>query len=236
MPQGTADREAHRVSRKGLCAVALVVALALGAGWYALTQRGKPERGVERPAAEATAEARAVPRTTTPGEPREGRAAVDYSAFAGSAGGEPGMEPVLAGLSAGVLPWEQAVAKIEKSPSAPGDKARMLFALLPEVPEEGLGHTAEQAVQWLRDTDYRAVAAPLVENPATHGAVESVLIADLAERPDAVALPTLLNIARNPSHPYAAHARDLLSYILNAERGTDWTAWQREIDTRLGAR
>ena len=136
-------------------------------------------------------------------------------------------------LSGEMLPWEAAVKRILDSPSGPGVRAQALFGLLPRLPEEALATTTEQATTWLRDRDYAATAAPLIENPTTHGAILSVMFADLMERPDPVTLPTLLAIARQPSHPFAAAARDNLSLLLGSNHGADWAAWESSIRQRL---
>ena len=54
--------------------------------------------------------------------------------------------------------------------------------------------------------DYRALQN-VTTNPATYGPALAVLWSDLMQRSRSVALPTLLAIARNPAHPYAAPAR-----------------------------
>ena len=138
-------------------------------------------------------------------------------------------------LSGDLLPWEAAVQYILDSPTPPGVRAQALFGLLSRVPEEALATTTEQATAWLRDRDYSATAAPLIKNPATHGAILSAMFADLMERPDSIALPTLLAIARQPSHPFASAARDNLSLLLGQNRGADWPAWEREIRQHLAA-
>ena len=57
----------------------------------------------------------------------------------------------------------------------------------------------------------------------------SVLFADLMERPDSIALPALLAIARQPAHPYAATALDNLRLLLGANYGSDWRKWNEAI-------
>jgi hypothetical protein len=74
--------------------------------------------------------------------------------------------------------------------------------MLPTLPAEALQRGTELAMQFLRDKDY-ALVRPRLLDPQTHGMIASVLFADLLERPDEIALPALLAIARIPSHPYA---------------------------------
>lgn len=137
-------------------------------------------------------------------------------------------------VDAKLLPWEAAMLHVMKAPAPQSVKSRALFALLPQLPEEALVTASEQAANWLRDTDYAAVAAPIVASPATHGSVLTTLFADLMERPDPIALPTLLQIARTPGHPMAESAQDNLSFLLDRNLGTDWAAWDQAIRQRLG--
>ena len=139
-------------------------------------------------------------------------------------------------LARGQLAWE---ARIESVTSA-GDlsetaKSRGLLAMLTALPEQGLASAAEEAANRLPDADYNAVALPVVANPQTHGLALSVLFADLMERPDAIALPALLRIARIPNHPYAKFARDNLDLLVGEDFGADWLKWEAAVRKTLAA-
>jgi hypothetical protein len=112
-------------------------------------------------------------------------------------------------------------------------KARVLIQMLPALPEEALARAAEEAASRLPDADYAAVLLPIVREPRTHGAAMGVLFADLMERPDAIALPTLLAIARQPAHPFSATARENLALLLGTSYAEDWPRWETEIRKRL---
>ena len=128
--------------------------------------------------------------------------------------------------------WEQQLAG--KLPRLkPVEKARAIFALLPSLPESALASAAVEAVEKLPDADYPATALPVLINPETHGQVLSVLFADLLERPDTIALPALLTIAKNPDHPFAPSALDDLRLLLNADHDTDWPRWDAAIRAKL---
>lgn len=130
--------------------------------------------------------------------------------------------------------WELQLAE-KLSRLKPTEKARAIFALLPSLPESALASVAEQAVEKLPDADYPATALPVITNPKTHGQVLSVLFADLLERPDAITLPALLSIARNPEHPFAPSALDDLCLLLSADFGSDWSRWDTAIRQKLAA-
>ena len=105
--------------------------------------------------------------------------------------------------------------------------------MIPTLPPQALATAAELAVEKLPDADYPATALPVVTNPETHGQVLSVLFADLLERPDAITLPALLTIAKNPEHPFAPSALDDLRLLLNADYGSDWSRWDAAIRQKL---
>ena len=128
--------------------------------------------------------------------------------------------------------WElQLTEKLSRL--KPAERARAIFALLPSLPESALATAAEQAVEKLPDADYPATALPVVTNSETHGQVLSVLFADLLERPDAITLPALLTIAKNPDHPFAPSALDDLRLLLSADHGSDWSRWDAAIRAKL---
>jgi len=130
--------------------------------------------------------------------------------------------------------WEQQLnstgADAAKNEAA---KARAIFAMMPALPEEALADAAERAVERMPDADYANVVLPVVTNPTTHNRAMSVLFADLMERPDAITLPALLQIARNSGHAFAPSARDNLQLLLNADFGNDWVHWEAEIQRAL---
>jgi hypothetical protein len=136
-------------------------------------------------------------------------------------------------LDVGALPHEAAMLEIMRAPAPEDAKAAALFGLLNQVPEEALASTAEQAVKWLRDRDYRQIGRPWIVNPRTHGAVLSTLMADLMERPDPVTLPTLVEIAQEPAHPLAPAARENLKLLVGKDHGVNWPAWDKAVLEKL---
>lgn len=139
-------------------------------------------------------------------------------------------------LFAGNVPAEMQIEAIARRTDVPdGLKARALLQMLPGLPEEALAKAADEAASRLPDSDYAAVLLPVVVAPGTHGTAMRVLFADLMERPDAITLPALLTIARNPAHPYATAAHDNLELLLGADFGRDWRRWDVEVRQRLAA-
>ena len=139
-------------------------------------------------------------------------------------------------LARGKLPWEEQIEGVtgarDLNDSA---KARRLLAMIPTLPEDAFTAASEEAVKRLPDADYDSIALPVVTNPQTHGQVESVLFADLMERPDAITLPALLRIARTPNHPYAKFAHDNLDLLVGEDFGADWPKWEAAVQKTLAA-
>jgi hypothetical protein len=138
-------------------------------------------------------------------------------------------------LETGPLPYESTMVSIMSAQVPDGVKAQALFDLIPRVPEEMRANTAEEAAALLRDRDYARIARPWIVNAKTHGAVLGALFADLMQRPDAVALPTLVEIAKTPDHPFAPTARDNLTLLVGHDFGIDWPAWDKAVLQRLNA-
>jgi hypothetical protein len=142
--------------------------------------------------------------------------------------------PAPLALSTDSPAWERQLEAVAgPPPKSAAEISRAIFALLPALPEEALAAAAERAVDALPNGDYTAVALPVVTNPRTHNRAMSVLFSDLMERPDAIALPALLQIARNPEHAFAPSAKDNLQLLLKADFGSDWARWGIAIQQAL---
>ncbi len=149
--------------------------------------------------------------------------------------GDPGGPPLVPAfeLQKGELLWEKRINAVLDNPKiTDSDKGRLLLEMLPGLPVEGRESTAEHAISQLSDADYRFAQA-VITNPATYPPALAVLWADMMGRPEAVSLPTLLQVARNSSHPYAPHARENLDLLLGQDFGTDWPRWETAIREKL---
>jgi hypothetical protein len=137
-------------------------------------------------------------------------------------------------LQTGELAWEARIRSVlSREKATDAEKARGLLQLLPTIPAEGAETCAEEAVKRLPNDEYRHAQA-FVTNPGTYGLALGVLFSDLMERPDNLRLPTLVTIARNSAHPYAAPARDNLELILGQNFGEDWPRWDAAVREKLG--
>jgi RecJ-like exonuclease len=78
--------------------------------------------------------------------------------------------------------------------------------------------------------------APLgryLADPKTPAGVLAVLMADVLNRPNALKLPLLLEVARNPDHAKAADAKNVLELYFEHDYGADWNAWQARMQDWL---
>ena len=208
---------------KSRLALTLLAAAALALGL--LSQRSNRAEKIELPSEPVEEQMRAAIHPPAVAEATDGASVND----------EPRLAPKLE-LAQGQLAWEAKIESITTDHTLNDTaKARRLLALIAALPEHGMTTASEEAVQRLPDADYNAVALPMVANPQTHGLVESVLFADLMERPDAIALPALLRIARIPNHPYAKFAHDNLDLLVGEDFGADWLKWEAAVQKTLAA-
>ena len=128
-------------------------------------------------------------------------------------------------------PWVGELAEV--AGLAPRERARAIFGRFAEWPPEALATACAQAVDGLPDGEYAAIVLPILTDPQTHGQALSVLFADLLERPDAIALPALVAIARNPLHSFGPSALDDLRLLLDADHGKDWGRWDAAVGARV---
>ena len=105
-----------------------------------------------------------------------------------------------------------------------------MFPLLPtpEAQEEIAHHISNLTP----DENYGPLASFLT-NSTLPEAVLDVFTEDVLNRPNSVKLPLLLDIARDPNHPKAGEAKDILELFLEDDYGTDWTKWQARLDQWL---
>jgi hypothetical protein len=130
--------------------------------------------------------------------------------------------------------WEDKVDAILTTEGKDSDKAKELLQLFPTLPEDGKEEVAQHLSNLVADEDY-APLGKLFLDPTLPESVLDVLMADVLNRPNAVKLPTLLEVARNPQHPGAAEAKDLLELFLDPDDdyGNDWNKWQAKMDQWL---
>jgi len=129
--------------------------------------------------------------------------------------------------------WEQRIDGILGDDQIDeAKKADALLAMFPSLPEDGQIEAAQHISNLLPDDRYPAVV-PMLTNALTGEHVLEVLLTDLLNRPDALKLPTLLELARTPDHPKAGEARDVLEVYTEENFGTDWPKWEAALQKYL---
>jgi hypothetical protein len=128
--------------------------------------------------------------------------------------------------------WTNAVQAIVDSDMDDAEQAKRLFALFPKLPEAGQVAVADELTFLVEDTNY-APLGELLKDPKLPVAVQDVLMDDAQARPDSMLLPLMLDVARNPDHPKAADAKDVLETYLEKDYGSDWAKWQKHMEAWL---
>jgi len=125
--------------------------------------------------------------------------------------------------------WEEKLDELLRSSGEDGEKAKQMLAMLPHLPATGQVDVVQHIVNLTPDEDFPALAR-LAADAKQPEDVLDVLLADALNRPDSLKLPMLLDLARNPEHPHAGEAKDLLELYLEEDYGTDWNTWQQKIE------
>jgi hypothetical protein len=129
--------------------------------------------------------------------------------------------------------WEQRIDAVLGSDEIDeARKADALLAMLPTLPEDGQLEAVQHISNLLPDERYPSIA-PILTNALSSEPVLEALLTDLLNRPDALKLPTLLQLARIPDHPKAGEARDVLEVYVDENFGTDWAKWDGAIQKFL---
>jgi hypothetical protein len=134
---------------------------------------------------------------------------------------------------AGVIgDWDDKINDILGPEGDEKDKAKKLIDLFPNLPPDGQEEVAHHLSNLVADEDY-APLSKFVTNSALPEAVLDVFVEDVFNRPNAVKLPLLLDIAQDPQHPRASEAKDVLELFLEEDFGNDWTKWHAKMDQWL---
>ncbi len=128
--------------------------------------------------------------------------------------------------------WDEKVSDVLGAEGDEKDKAKKLIDLFPHLPPEGQEEVAHHLSNLVADEDY-APMSNFVTNSALPEAVLDVFVEDVFNRPNAIKLPLLLDIAQDPQHPRASEAKDVLELFLEEDFGSDWTKWHAKMDKWL---
>jgi hypothetical protein len=128
--------------------------------------------------------------------------------------------------------WDEKVSDVLGAEGDEKDKAKKLIDLFPHLPPEGQEEVAHHLSNLVADEDY-APLSNFATNSALPEAVLDVFVEDVFNRPNAIKLPVLLDIAQDPQHPRAGEAKDVLELFLEEDLGSDWTKWHAKMEKWL---
>lgn len=131
-----------------------------------------------------------------------------------------------------ITDWEDKVDAIISPEGDEKQKAQKLIEMFPQLPPDGQEEVAHHLSNLVADEDY-APLSNFVTNSALPEAVLDVFVEDVFNRPNSIKLPLLLDIARDPQHPRAGEAKDVLELFLEEDFGSDWTKWQARMEQWL---
>jgi hypothetical protein len=131
-----------------------------------------------------------------------------------------------------VADWDDKINDILSPEGDEKEKSKKLIELFPQLPPDGQEEVAHHLSNLVADEDY-APLANFVTNSTLPEAVLDVFVEDVFNRPNAIKLPLLLDIAQDPQHPRASEAKDVLELFLEEDFGNDWTKWHGKMDQWL---
>jgi hypothetical protein len=131
-----------------------------------------------------------------------------------------------------IAQWEYRIDEALRSQADHSAIALSLLSQVPAMPGEGQTAAAQHIVNLISDRDYLQVL-PYIKNSRMESGFQEIIVAESLNRPDEVKLPVLLAAARTPKHPMAETAVSVLSVLLDANHGSDWTKWEEAVNKAL---
>ena len=132
----------------------------------------------------------------------------------------------------GMADWEDKIDEVLGSDAEVADMAKKLLEMFPRFPEVGQVEAAQHISNLLDDDDYAPMGQYLT-NASMAAPVLQVLMDDALNRPNSMKLPLFLEVARNPSHPNNAEAKEELEFYLDEDYGTNWMLWGEKLQEWL---
>lgn len=123
--------------------------------------------------------------------------------------------------------WEDKLDAILTSEKPDPEKAKEMIEMFPHLSPDAQEEIAHHISNLTPDENYSL--GQFLTNSALPEAVLDVFTEDVLNRPNAIKLPLLLDVARDPQHPKAGEAKDILELFLEEDFGTDWTKWQAKL-------
>lgn len=131
-----------------------------------------------------------------------------------------------------IAQWEYRIDEALRSQADHSAIALSILSQVPAMPGEGQAAAAQHIANLISDKDYLQVL-PYIKNSRMEAGFQEIIVAESLNRPDEVKLPVLLSAARTPKHPMAETALSVLSVLLDANFGNDWTKWEAAVNKAL---
>jgi hypothetical protein len=127
--------------------------------------------------------------------------------------------PVATFLPSAAGEWEDRLDGILSTDGNDELAVNQLLAALPSLPLEAKEEYVGHALNLCADEDYAKIEQVYLAGD-TPPEVSEGIFDDVLNRPDEVKLPLLAKTLRNPAHPMASEAREILEMYLDLEEGT----------------
>jgi len=121
--------------------------------------------------------------------------------------------------------WEEKVDAILTSDDPDPEKAKKMLAMFPLLTGDAQEELAHHLSNLTPDEDYVAFGSNLTNSTLSEDVLD-VLLEDVLNRPNTIKLPMLLEVARDPTNPKSAEAKDVLELFLEEDYGADWAKWE----------
>jgi hypothetical protein len=128
--------------------------------------------------------------------------------------------------------WEEKIDDIVGSDEPDTNKVKQLFAIFPKLPPDGQEEAAQHLSNLVDDDEYAPLGEMLKNDKLPEGVLDE-LLADVLNRPNALKLPELLQVASDANHVKHEEAKDLLELYLGDDYGTDWNTWGQHMTNWL---
>ncbi len=134
-----------------------------------------------------------------------------------------------------ITDWEQRIDELLTGTEDEALKAKKMLAMFERLPEDGKVEAAQHISNLLPDDQF-AELAKLLLDPKMPEEVLEVLMTDVLNRPNALKLNTLFDLAKMPNHPKAEEARDVLEVFLDdidwekVKQTGDWSPVGKEVE------
>lgn len=132
--------------------------------------------------------------------------------------------------STGSMAWEDRLDELLTNEADNATTVRGLVSSMRGLPPEAQEEFAAHAVNLCEDEQFGQLEA-VYYNSATPTEVSEIIFNDALNRPDEIKLPMLAKTLRNPVHPMAGEAREILEMYLDLEPGSvPQNGWEQAVN------